>query len=397
MINRGIQLPFTLLGIPIRLDWSFLIILPLLAWIIGGEVGRFAQLFGLPAEQAEVLASGWTPYLLGLIAAAGLFLGVVLHELGHAITARAYGAKVRSITLWFLGGVAHFEDIPRQRGAEAVIAIVGPIVSLALAALCWVGLWLTPPNAPGTRFVLAYLGYMNVVLAIFNMIPALPLDGGRVLRSLLAMWLPFVRATQIASWISKGFALLIGIVGLLSLNFFLLLVALFIFLAVTTEAGAVQMEELLRDVPVRRVMNRNVSTVAPETRVGELADLVWRQRHTAYPVVDHDGRVLGVVSIARAHNVDLLTPIGQIMTRDVPTVRLDADAGDVLRAMLRGDGDIGAALVTDEHNRLVGIVTKTDIVRALQLRAAGWDAVRRPDEEPQIPIAHGAVWNTATR
>lgn len=378
MFNREIRLPFTLVGIPLRLDWSFLIILPLLAWIIGGQIGEFAALFGLAEEQRTSLANGWTPYLLGLLAAVGLFVGVILHELGHAVTAKAYGVRVRSITLWFLGGVAQFDDLPRHRGAEAVVSIVGPMVSLALGGLCWLGLQATSRDSTGAWFLLAYLTYMNVVIAAFNMIPALPLDGGRVLRSLLALRLPFARATQISAWISRGLAVLIGVAGLLSLNFFLLLIAIFVFFAVSAEAGAIQMEELLRDLPVRRLMNPNVSTVEPEMRVGELPDLMWRERHAAFPVIDGTAHVLGMVNVAQAKDVDPSTPVGKIMSPNVPTVREDADAGDVLRTMLR-DNRLGAAIVADDQGRLVGILTKTDLLRALQLRAGGWDAIHQPD------------------
>ena len=128
MFNRTIRLPFTLLGIPLRLDWSFLVILPLLALMIGSRIEHLAGMFGMPAPQATQLGGSWTAYLLGLVAAVGLFAGVVLHELGHAVMARAYGVRVRSITLWILGGVAEFDEVPRDRGAEAIIAMVGPLV-----------------------------------------------------------------------------------------------------------------------------------------------------------------------------------------------------------------------------------------------------------------------------
>ncbi len=131
--------------------------------------------------------------------------------------------------------MAQFEDIPRQPGAEAVIAIVGPIVSFVLGILCWLGLRATPENLVSLRFVLAYLCYMNIVVAVFNLIPALPMDGGRVLRSLLALAMPHPDATRAAAAISKGLALLMGLFGLFSLNFFLLLIAVFIYMAVSAE------------------------------------------------------------------------------------------------------------------------------------------------------------------
>ncbi len=140
-----------------------------------------------------MLSHGAMPYVLGLIAVLGLFVSVVIHELGHSVVARLYGVEVKNITLWFLGGVAQFESIPRQRGAEAVIAIIGPIVSGVIGGICF-GIWKAlPSGAIATRFIFAYLTYMNVLLAVFNLIPALPMDGGRVLRSLLAMGMPHER------------------------------------------------------------------------------------------------------------------------------------------------------------------------------------------------------------
>jgi Zn-dependent protease len=317
MFKRGMRLPVTLLGIPLILDWSFLLILPFLAFMIGSRIGIFAEMFDV--APVEPLTDGFVPYVLGLIAAIGLFLGVILHELGHAVTARLYGVKVRSITLWFLGGVAQFEEMPRQRGAEAVVAIVGPLVSLALAVICWFVLRALPAEAVRGRFVFEYLTYMNVVLAIFNMIPALPLDGGRVLRSLLAMRMPVARATQISATVSRVFAFGIGLLGVLSMQFFLLLIAVFIFMAVSAETTTARVEDLLRDVPVSRIMNRHVSTVPPDMRLGELAQRMLQERHLGFPVVT-DGRVLGWVTIAEVQGKEPGTAVAEVMAREVQSI-----------------------------------------------------------------------------
>ena len=244
MFGRSFRLPFKLLGIPVFVNVSFLLVLPLLAWIIGSQIGEFAKMFGL--ANAQALSTGIEPYVLGLIAAVGLFVSVVIHELGHAVTARAYGVQVRRITLWFLGGVAQFEEMPQQPGAEAVVAIVGPIVSFAIGAVCWGLEGFVPASASAGRFIVAYLVYMNIVLAIFNLIPAMPLDGGRVLRSLLALWMPRLQATQVAAGVSKVLAALLGVVGLFSLNFWLLLIAVFIYFSVGAETRFDQFEAITR-------------------------------------------------------------------------------------------------------------------------------------------------------
>src|SRR5690606_5766025 len=217
MFKTVYKLPFRLLGIPVHLDISLLLVLPLLAWIIGNDVELFVKVFQLDIDPSQLMG-GVTPYLYGLLAAIGLFLSVLIHELGHSVVGQHYGLKIRRITLWILGGMAQFERIPRQRGTEAIMAIAGPITSFLLGGLSWLAFHSVPVDAAGLRFVLAYLMYMNVVLAVFNLIPALPLDGGRVLRSLLALRMPYLRATQIAAGTSKFLAVLLGMLGFVSLN-----------------------------------------------------------------------------------------------------------------------------------------------------------------------------------
>ncbi|MDQ3398992.1 MAG: site-2 protease family protein, partial [Deinococcota bacterium] len=128
MFQNAYRLPFRLLGIPLQLDITFLIVLPLFAWIIGSQLPRFIELFNLPIDPAP-LSVGFTPFLLGFLAALGLFVSVVVHELGHSVVARRYGVKVKSITLWLLGGMAQLETMPKAKGAEAVVAVTGPLTS----------------------------------------------------------------------------------------------------------------------------------------------------------------------------------------------------------------------------------------------------------------------------
>ena len=193
MFRKAYRLPFTLLRIPVYLDVTFLIVLPIFAISIARQVGFWAQQVGV--QDHPSLHHQWVPYLLGLITTLGLFVSVIIHELAHAVAARMYGVKTRSITLWLLGGVAALDEMPRQRGAEAVVAIVGPIISVAVGVGCGAVFFALPAAAFPARFVFGYLAVMNIGLAVFNMIPALPLDGGRVLRSLLALKMTHLRAT----------------------------------------------------------------------------------------------------------------------------------------------------------------------------------------------------------
>ena len=372
MVGRSYQLPLRLLGIPVQVDLTFLIILPLLAWMIGSQVPLFARMFGLPAE--PLLAQPWMPYALGLIAAAGLFAAVLIHEAGHAVTARIYGVNVRSITLWFLGGVAQIEEMPRQPGAEAIVSVVGPLVSLAIAGICWVAQAAIAPTMGlanvATRFVLGYLTYMNVVLAIFNLLPALPLDGGRILRSLLAMALPRQQATQIATGISSFLAVLLGLWGLMSFNLFVVLIAVFIYMSGNAEAKMGQVESLLQGIPVDELMNREVRTVGSDISVTDLKQCMLEQHHLGFPVVDEAGRLQGIITLHDVQGKDPAAPIRQFMSTNVPTVSRQADAAAAFQLMSRNGF---ARLVVTDGAHVVGIITKTDLMRLMQLRASGED------------------------
>ena len=241
MLRRAYHLPFRLLGIPVQFDLTFLLVLPLFAWIIGRDLRQFIAAFELDVNVVP-LTTGITPYLLGLMAAIGLFSSILVHELGHSLVGRRFNLKVRSITLWVLGGMAQFERIPRQKGTEAVMAIAGPLTSIAVAGAAWVLLESTGGFHDGLRFLLTYLIYMNILLTAFNLIPALPLDGGRVLRSLLAMWLPYSLATRIAVFLGRVLAILLGLTGLLQTNIWLMLIAFFIYMAGSSETQQISLE-----------------------------------------------------------------------------------------------------------------------------------------------------------
>ena len=180
-------------GIPIELDLTFLLILPVFAYLIGLQLGELVPLlngtFGFGLDASALTATASTRYAIGAVAALGLFVCVVAHEFGHSLVARQYGVPIESITLWLLGGVARMEEIPEDWRKEFAIAIAGPVVSVGVGLLTYVGFLLTPTGGSvlgAARFTLAYLAVMNVVLAAFNLLPGFPMDGGRILRALLA-------------------------------------------------------------------------------------------------------------------------------------------------------------------------------------------------------------------
>lgn len=364
MFSKTIRLPLRLLGIPVSLDLSFLVILPLLAFLIGSQLPLYLRL--LQIEASPDWLQGPMPYVLGLLAALGLFLSVLLHELGHALTARAYGVQTREITLWLLGGVAQLEQIPRTRGAEAVIAIAGPIVSVLLSGLFGLLRGLVPTEAAEGQFLLGYLSFINLSLALFNLLPALPLDGGRILRSLLALYKPYLEATGTAVAISKVVAFALGLLGLLVGNLFMLLIAFFVFMAASAEAEQTVLSRTLEGLWVRDLMTREVSTVPPSLTVAELLEKMLLERHVGYPVVE-EGRLLGLIGL---EDLQGATPQTRVLERMRPPLQVSPDTEALAALQRMAEQGFSRLLVTDDRGNLVGILSKTDLLRALQLRAA---------------------------
>ncbi|ADI13540.1 CBS domain-containing protein [Truepera radiovictrix] len=382
MFRNAYTLPFRLLGIPVRLDLSFLLILLLFTWMIGLQVGVFTRLFnallGLTID-LRPLVRGGTPFLLGFLSTLGLFVGVALHELGHAVVARRFGVQVKDITLMFLGGVVQFDEMPRQRGAEALVAIAGPITSLLIAGVCWFVLQAVPTGFDATLFVLAFLTFQNVVLALFNLLPALPLDGGRVLRSLLALRLPYLQATEISAAISRIIALLLGFYGVLNLNLLLVILAFFIYTAVRGETQYAQTSELLAGLQVRDLMTREVISVEPDWPVSQLMQLMLIRKHLGYPVLE-DGRLVGFVKLQHVRDLDEGTTVRDIMAREVSTIAPEASAVEAFRRI--SERDLGRLVVVDARGEMVGILSKTDLIRTLQVRLVGSEVRPSPSSSP---------------
>ncbi len=368
MFKNALRLPFRLLGIPVYLDITFLVILPILAWLIGNQIEPFLEILELPID-AEPLITGWTPYLLGLAAAVALFVSVLIHELGHAVTARFYGVETERITLWLLGGMAHFKEMPKQRGAEAVVAIAGPITSFLVGFVAWLGLSFVPVEQGGLYFVLLYTMYMNVLLAVFNMIPALPLDGGRVLRSLLALRMSHLQATRMSAGISRFLAVALGIFGLLSFNIFLILIAFFVYMAVTAETQYALFTETLSRFSVDSLMSRPVISVDPEVTVDEVRKRMMSEARLAFPVRTGGGDFVGEVRLEHLREAPPGRVVAEVMSEAPPSIAVTVGANDLFDKMIRDENH--RLLVTDESGAVVGIVTKTDLVRALQVLSMG--------------------------
>ena len=360
-------------GIPIQLDLTFLLVLPLFAWLIGSQVGLWASQLGVlggGALDEAALTAGAMPWLLGSAAAIGLFVGVVLHELGHSVVAMRFGFPIESITLWIFGGIAQLEDMPEDWRQELAIAIAGPAVSVALGIACYLAFLAVPADLDAARFVVGYLALMNVVLAAFNLLPGFPMDGGRVLRAVLARNRPFAQATKIAAEVGKAFALGLGLLGILQFNLILIGIAFFIYVGASSEAQQTVMKAAFEGVSVRDVMTPavEVETVSPETTVAELVERMFRERHTGYPVVEGD-ELVGLVTLEDAREVAPVERdaylVEDVMTRELTTIPAHAPAMDAMTSMQRSN--IGRLIVTDAAGGFAGLLTRSDLVTAFNI------------------------------
>jgi len=368
---RGIRIG-SAFGIPIKLDLTFLLVLPLFAWLIGSDVGNLAavlnDMFG-SAMPVDVLTAGSTPWLLGGAAATGLFLCVLLHEFGHSLVAMHYGYRIDSITLWLFGGVARFAEMPEDWKQEFTIAVAGPIVSVALGGVSYVAFLVVPGALPTVQFVLAYLALTNVALAVFNMLPGFPMDGGRVLRALLARTRPHARATQIAAEVGKLFAVVLAIVGLFA-NLFLVALAFFIYIGASSEAQQTVMKAAFQDVTVADIMTpaTELETVTADTSIAVLTDRMFSERHTGYPVLSH-GNLVGMVTLDDTREVREVERdayrVEDVMAKDLVTITPDADAMDAI-SMMQREG-VGRLPVVDEAGELVGLISRSDLVTAFNI------------------------------
>ena len=283
--------------------------------------------------------------------AISIFVAVLVHELSHSLVARRMGANVREIILFIFGGVAVIERLPKEPKKEFAIAIAGPLASLSLALFMLIPLRL---------FIL--FGYFNLVLALFNLIPAFPMDGGRVLRSLLAKRYGYVRATRISASIGKVLAIVMGITGLFT-NIWLTLIALFIYMGAVEEEKAVTLEGLLAKYRVGDIMTSNPIYVTPDTTVKDVIDLMLKHKHLGYPAVEND-RVVGIVTLKDIMNADENDVVANVMSREVVVVTPNTEVFEALKLMT--EKRIGRIPVV-EDGKLVGIVSKSDIVKLAEI------------------------------
>ena len=366
-----------LFGIPILIHYTFLLVIPLFAWIIGSQItlttGMLTEVFQVPID-TSLITAGFIPYILGTIVAFGLFAGVLVHELAHSLVAKRKGIAINSITLMIFGGIATMEEGVPDPKIELPMALVGPIASLVVGIVC-TGIMYAVPSlsmSPGTAgvlvFLFGYLGMLNIILCFFNLLPAFPMDGGRVLRAWLAKRMPLHRATKIAADVGKGFAILFGIIGLFAFSPFLILIALFIYIGANMESTAMKYSHLLQDVTVGDMMSRPVTTVPPTIPVSQVIGMMYTSKHLGFPVIERD-TLIGMVTLAdvnRTSSIDReAMQVRDIMSRDPITLPPTAPVIDALRIMsARNIGRIPVVL----DGKILGIVTRTDILKVTELK-----------------------------
>src|SRR5262249_47152438 len=290
---------------------------------------------------------------------------------GHALAGKAFGINTPDITLLPIGGVARLERIPDEPVQELVIAAAGPAVTalIALGAFISGGLWGYSPAAGDTQS--SVLVPNNIVLLLFNLLPAFPMDGGRVLRALLATNMSYVRATQVAATVGQGFAFVFGFLGLI-FNPFLIFIALFVYIGASQEAALAQMKDVSRRFPVSSAMVREFRTLPADATLEEAVDALLATSQHDFPVVDGSGNVAGLLTrqdlISALRKNDPKLRVGDVMRRDIPTVTTGTRFEDAFRIMQ--ECDCPAVPVLDRMKRLVGLLTPENVTELMMVQSA---------------------------
>ena len=346
---------FRIAGIQLRIHITFLL---LIAWLA----------FGYYAQGGSAVAAGRVIFVLLL------FLCVVLHEFGHAFAAKAFGINTPDITLLPIGGVARLERMPEEPVQELIIAVAGPLVNVVIALGLFVAggfhALLNPSNVEGGGLV-AQLLTINIMLVLFNLLPAFPMDGGRVLRALLATRLSYARATQVAANVGQGFAFIFGFIGLLW-NPFLLFIALFVYIGASQEAALAQMKDVSRRFPVSSAMVREFRTLSGDATLQEAVDALLATSQHDFPVVDDSGNVAGLLTrqdlIGALRKNDPALRVGDVMRRDIPTVTTGTRFEEAFRIMQ--ECNCPAVPVLDRMKRLVGLLTPENVTELMMVQSA---------------------------
>lgn len=339
-----------LLGSELRVHATFLL---LLVWI------------GTAAWVSEGVVAG----ILNVSFVLALFACVVAHEFGHALMARRFGIRTPDITLLPIGGMARLERIPEYPAKEIAVAIAGPAVNVVIWAVLTVlldagsSITALAEIEDSSQGFFERLAAVNLFLVLFNMIPAFPMDGGRVLRAALAIRLDRVRATQIAASAGQALAFLFGFLGLTTGNPLLMLIAIFVFFAAMAESSDVTLHELAREHYARDAMITSFETLAPDMTMASAEGALLRTTQAEFPVLDANKRLLGVLTkasiISNARESSNRTQVSAMMITEIPSVRLTSPLEDVLVLLQQAGKPVVS--VTDDSGQFIGYVSRENI------------------------------------
>jgi stage IV sporulation protein FB len=374
---RGSLTIATIFHTKVRVHITFLL---LLAWVAAGEA----------------MARGFVAAVSGILFVLALFACVVAHEFGHVLVARHYGGRTRDILLLPIGGVSRMERIPQGPAQELAVAVAGPAVSIAIGAvlILLVGFPTAQSiESPALDALLPRLAATNLFLAVFNLLPAFPMDGGRALRAILAMRMSRGTATKIAARFGHIIAGLLVVLGLISANLILLLIGIFIFFGASAESADTELRQLAQTTTVSDVMRSNVRTIGSSASLSDGIDLMLQAGQHAVPVIGPEGSLAGVAtkdSMLRAvHRFGREAAIGEAVRGEVPVIHRDEKLVDALDLM-QGDS-VPAVLVVDSKGDLVGMLTPETLTDLLIIRAP---ALSR-NSQPIPPHARISVPNSA--
>ncbi|WP_339765887.1 site-2 protease family protein [uncultured Hoeflea sp.] len=369
MFKNAVQL-FEIFGFKLKVDPSWLLIAALIVWSLSTSY--------LPDVVPGLTATVYT--VLGIVAMLGMFASLILHELSHSLVARSYGLKVGGITLFIFGGVAELEEEPHDPKSEFLIAIAGPLMSLALAALFY---GLSSMTGSGTEVglvsaVFGYLALINLVLAVFNLIPAFPLDGGRMLRAVIwGVTQDLLRATRISSRIGSAFGLFLMLTGAFAVfsgggigGFWQILIGFFIINASNGSYQNLVVKAALRGKTAGSLMSRQLYTVDAETSVAELVDDVMLRHGVSFVPVLSGERLLGYVDTAAARSIDRQEwperRVSEVMLPEGPdtTVAPDTPLNEVFKLLAAHPR---RKLMVAQGGRLLGVISLSDLMHHLAL------------------------------
>lgn len=346
------------LGIDVYIHATFLLLIGWVGYSYWLEHGTLAQV------------------LSGVLFILALFLCVVLHEYGHALTARKYGIKTRDITLYPIGGVARLERMPDKPIEELWVALMGPAVNVAIAGILFALLASTGNLTSLTGLTIASGSFLmrlmivNISLVLFNLIPAFPMDGGRVLRAILAMRMDYVHATQVAASIGQGIAFIFGFIGMFS-NPFLLFIAFFVYIGASQEASMALIKNSISGIPVTRAMLTDFKTLSPRDTLAQAVGLILAGSQHDFPVVDANGVVMGILErdafIAALSQHGQSASVVSVMRKNLPSV----DSHDMVESALMRLQEAGAKTLPVVHaGQFIGLITAENITEFLMIRSA---------------------------